>query len=188
MSSVTAKSLCPENKVSELLVFLNENQDRAAERLEALLLDYPEDPRLHFLKGSLQAGQEEYAAARLSMRRAVDLAPDYTVARFQLGFLLLTSGEPVAAQEAWGPLHALPRAHYLRHFVEGLSHLIRDEFEDSVRMLEEGIAANNENIPMNRDMQLIVNEVRGKMSASGGTAVSSVDLLLQQAAFKGTRH
>jgi tetratricopeptide (TPR) repeat protein len=158
------------------------------EQLEALLTAYPQDARLHFMKGSLLAGSEDYAAARVSMRRAVDLAPDFAVARFQLGFLLLTSGEPYPAQEAWGPLHALPKNHYLRLFVDGLCHLIRDEFEDTIRMLEAGIAGNSENLPMNRDMQLIINEVRSKLGASQDTATSSVDQLLQQAAFKGTRH
>jgi hypothetical protein len=123
------------------------------------------------------------------MRRAVDLAPDYAIARFQLGFLLLTSGEPHAAQEAWGPLHALPESNYLNIFVRGLCHLIRDEFDDTVRLLQEGIDRNTENAPMNADMQLIIDEVRRKQAAGGiGAAVSAVDQLLQQSALRSTRH
>jgi tetratricopeptide (TPR) repeat protein len=188
MANTASGRLCPEDKITSLLSLLNEDGDRGFKDLERLLADFPNDPRLHFLKGSLLAGKEDYAAARVSMRRAVDLAPEYAVARFQLGFLLLTSGEPFPAQEAWGPLHALPADHHLHLFVEGLCHLIRDEFKDAVRLLERGIDANKENQPMNRDMQLIIDEIHDRVSGSGAGAASSVDFLLQQAALRKTKH
>ena len=186
----TESQFCPQDKLSSLMAVFGSDETRAMRELDTLLGAYPRDARLHFLKGSLLAGRQDYAAARTAMRHAVDLAPDYAVARFQLGFLLLTSGEPYPAQEAWGPLHALPADHYLRIFVDGLTHLIRDEFADAIRLLQEGIKRNRENLPMNRDMQLIIDEVRGKMSAqaSGEAPVSSVDMLLQQAALKSTKH
>jgi tetratricopeptide (TPR) repeat protein len=182
--------LCPDDRVSSLIALVQKDQPRGLRELDILLSEFPTDARLHFLKGSLLAGREDYAAARASMRRAVDLAPNYTVARFQLGFLLLTSGEPHGAEEAWGPLHSLPKDNYLNLFVRGLCHLIRDEFDDAVRLLREGMAHNRENVPMNADMQLIVEEVERKMSGQSGeiAAVSSVDLLLQQARLKSTRH
>src|SRR5882672_7072143 len=186
----TESQLCPQDKLSALMAAIGSDETRGRRELDTLLRAYPSDARLHFLKGSLLAGRQDYAAARAAMRHAVDLAPDYAVARFQLGFLLLTSGEPYLAQEAWGPLHALPADHYLRLFVEGLTRLIRDEFADTIRLLQEGIKRNRENQPMNRDMQLIIDEVRGKMSAQamGEAPVSSVDMLLQQAALKATKH
>ena len=180
------RKLCSEARLSALLAAAAKDEARATGELTALLLDFPSDPRLHFLKGSFLAGKQDYAAARMAMRRAVDLAPDYGIARFQLGLLLLTSGEPYAAQEAWGPLHGLAAEHYLRLFVEGLCHLIRDEFGRAIQSLEEGIARNAENPAMNRDMQLVIDEINRKRSDSGGA--SSVDLLLQQAALKATRH
>jgi len=157
--------------------------------LDAMLDEYPNDARLYFLKGSLLAGEQDYSAARAAMRHAVDLAPNYHVARFQLGFLLLTSGEPHAAQEAWGPLYSLPPDHYLRIFVDGLCHLIRDEFPETIKLLQKGMALNNENQPMNRDMQLIVEETKRRMDQDtpGNGPVSSVDFLLQQAALKPKR-
>lgn len=185
--SGASSQLCPDDQVSGVLEMLGRDEALGMNHLDGLLDEFPDDPRLVFLKGSLLAGQQEYAAARTHMRRAVDLAPEFHVARFQLGFLLLTSGEAFAAQEAWGPLHGLPRSHYLRMFVDGLCHLIRDEFGDTIRVLEEGIAANGENAAMNRDMQLIIGEVRTKLASpdAGGGAVSS---LLQQAALKATQH
>lgn len=189
MADKTTSTLCPEDKVAALIATVGKNEPRGMRDLDGLLQDYPRDPRLHFLKGSLMAGRQDYAAARASMRHAVDLAPDYAIARFQLGFLLLTSGEPHAAQEAWGPLHALAADNYLRIFVLGLCHLIRDEFDDTIRMLKDGIARNRENPAMNRDMQLIIEEVYKKQNAPEGSAlVSSVDFLLKQSTFKSTKH
>ncbi len=181
-------ALCPDGRMTALLAAAGRDAAGGLRELEILLIEFPGDPRLHFLKGSLLAGRQDYAGARAAMRHAVDLAPDFAVARFQLGFLLLTSGEPHAAQEAWGPLHGLPRDSYLRIFVEGLGHLIRDEFGDAVRLLPDGIARNGKNQPMNRDMQLIVDEVRRKQAEGGSGPISSVDFLLQQSALKSTRH
>src|SRR5271156_6341339 len=107
MTESAVTNLCPSERISSLVTSIQKNEPRGMRDLDGLLSEYPRDPRLHFLKGSLLAGQQDYAAARAAMRHAVDLAPDYAIARFQLGFLLLTSGEAHAAQEAWGPLHSL---------------------------------------------------------------------------------
>jgi tetratricopeptide (TPR) repeat protein len=185
MSASGAQRLCPEPQLAAILATMRSDETLAIRDLERLLDDYPRDPRLHFLKGSLLASQQEYAEARKAMRAAVDIAPDYAIARFQLGFLLLTSGDAVAAQEAWGPLHALPADNYLRIFVEGLTNLIVDKFDETIRVLEDGMRRNKENPAMNRDMQLIIDEIRRKPRGDSGG--SSVDLLLQQAALR-TRH
>jgi tetratricopeptide (TPR) repeat protein len=184
------RELCPENKMSSLIARAQTDAANGLRDLEVLLRDYPEDARLHFLKGSLLASQQDFPAAREAMRRAVDVAPDYAVARFQLGFLLLTSGEPHAAQEAWGPLHGLPSDNYMKIFVLGLCHLIRDEFDDTIRLLQDGMARNHENPPMNADMQLIIDEVRRKQIDQGDISgtTSSVGQLLRQSALKATKH
>lgn len=191
MANPMTSGLCPDDKMKALVAAIDRDLASGTRTLDALVAEYPGDPRLHFLKGSLLAGAEDYAGARVAMRRAVDIAPDFAIARFQLGFLLLTSGEPHAAQEAWGPLHALAEDNYLRIFVTGLTHLINDQFEDTIRLLQDGMRRNTENAPMNRDMQLIIDEVRTKMSkpdAGAEPPMSSVDFLLQQSALKPTRH
>jgi tetratricopeptide (TPR) repeat protein len=185
----TNSQLCPDAELTALMESIR-SAASAPGALDAPLSRYPQDARLHFLKGSLLAGEQDYAGARIAMRHAVDLAPDYAVARFQLGLLLLSSGEPHAAQETWGPLHgSLPPNHYLRIFVSGLTHLIRDEFDDTVRLLSDGISRNRENPAMNGDMQRIIDEVRARpRETSSGKPMSSVDFLLQQSAFKDKSH
>jgi tetratricopeptide (TPR) repeat protein len=190
MARETARiGLCPEDQLAEVVQRIGADEGNDTSELDVLLVSYPEDPRLHFLRGSLLAAGREYAAAVKAMRRAVEAAPDYAIARFQLGFLLLTSGEAHAAQEAWGPLHGLAAEHYLRRFVEGLTHLIHNRFDDAIDCLLDGIRRNEENPPMNGDMRLIVDEVRRKMAdADSMAALSPAHLLLQQSALKSTKH
>jgi tetratricopeptide (TPR) repeat protein len=190
MTSRTTNELCPQDRLNAVIAFFSSDMNAAQRELDDSLRAYPGDARLHFLKGSLLAEKQDYAAAQIAMRRAIDLAPTYTLARYQLGFLLLTCGEPIAAEETWGPLHMLPEEHFVRFFVDGLTALIQDRFEDTVRLLEEGMARNREFPAMNRDVQLIVGEIRKRFEpgAKGGNLSSSVDLLLQQAAIKANRH
>jgi tetratricopeptide (TPR) repeat protein len=190
MSETDHRALCPDDVLAGLVSLLEEDGETAVSRLEDLVQRFPADARLHFLRGSLMAGRKDYEGARKAMRRAVDLAPDFAIARFQLGFLLLTSGDGWAAQEAWGPLHGLADGHYLHCFVRGLRHLIHDEFAGAIAELERGIAANRENPPLNGDMRLILDELREQAltGGDGGGEVSSAQLLLLQASLRSTRH
>lgn len=117
-----------------------------------------------FLLGSEYAQIGLVAEAAASFERALEVAPGHALARFQLGLLHLTSGEPAAAQIAWGPLAELPPSHphaaFLAAFHRGLVHLIKDEFAPAVRELERGIELNLSNAALNGDMRKIVDAVR----------------------------
>lgn len=177
--------LCPDSQIEQLTQALREDSGSDLQLVDRLLADYPDDPRLHFLRGSILAGIGRSIEALAALRRAVEIAPDFAIARFQLGFFQLTSGEAADALSTWGPLALLPDTHYLRHFVAGLSRLIRDEFEETERHLREGIAVNSENPPLNRDMELILAQVREIVSGSGpqvpsDEAASATSFLLDQ--------
>ena len=181
--------LCGDVELQELMAAIQSDDQDEIMRVDRLLRSYPDDPRLHFLRGSLLASIGRPIEALPSLRKAVDLAPDFAIARFQLGFFQLTSGEAVDALNTWGPIVLLPEGHYLRFFVGGLTHLIRDEFPDTIARLEEGIAANEENPALNRDMQLIIDQVRAIQSAplpdNDGAMASATSFLLDQ--FSGRR-
>jgi tetratricopeptide (TPR) repeat protein len=180
----TKQKLCPEDLLQRLLGVYRNDQIRALVEIDCLLGEYSGDPRLLFLKGSLLAAREDYAGARSEMKKALQAAPDYAVARFQLGFLELTSGEARLALETWGPLQMLPADNYLRLFAGGLTHLIRDEFEAAERLLADGISHNSENEPMNGDMRLLIEEMRRRPGDGTTPPGSAVDMLLRQASFK----
>jgi tetratricopeptide (TPR) repeat protein len=143
---------------------VDEVRANASPSLDEALREFPDDPRLHFLKGSLLASQGKYTDALAHLHRAIEIDPGFSLARFQLGFLLLTCGKPRAAEETWRPLMVLPEGNPLRLFATGLGHLIRDELAATMRLLERGIAANKDNAPMNNDMQLIVDKARQKLA------------------------
>lgn len=152
-------TLCGEADLQDLMAAMQSDERDELVRADRLIRAHPEDPRLHFLRGSILAAIGRPIEALSSLKKAVELAPDFAIARFQLGFFQLTSGEAVDALATWGPIALLPDGHYLRFFVGGLTHLIRDEFPETIARLNEGIAVNEENPALNRDMQLIINQV-----------------------------
>ena len=112
------------------------------------------------MKGSLLAGSGRAIEAHRCMSRAVELAPDYSLARYQLGFFELTSGRPQQALSTWGPLLAEGEESCFRKFVEGMTHLIRDEFPAAIALFEQGMALNRANEPINDDVRLLIGECR----------------------------
>lgn len=186
--------LCGDEEMGQLVAAAEAGTGDAPAFVERLLDAYPEDPRLHFLRGSLLAGSGRPIEAHSSLSRAVQLAPDFTLARFQLGLFELTSAEPARALATWEPLGALPEDHYLARFVAGLTHLIHDRFAETVLALEAGIEANKDNPPLNRDMRLVIERCSGLANpaqAEAATAIeeaSATSFLLAQLGGRGTTH
>jgi len=167
--------LCDDARLQELIDAAG-TCDGLPGQFEELLTAFPEDPRLYFLKGSILAGDGQLIEAHQALTRAVEIAPDYEIARFQLGFFQLTSGESNNALKTWARLDMLPDSHYLKFFVIGLRHLIRDEFPECIQSLEDGIAANEETLPLNDDMRLLIKECEGLMSEASDVAADTDDM------------
>jgi Flp pilus assembly protein TadD len=183
--------LCGDEEMQQLLGAMAANDVDELALIERMIDGYPHDPRLHFLRGSMLAGSNRPIEAHAALSRAVEMAPEFAIARFQLGFFELTSGEAARALKTWEPLEALPEAHYLRHFVTGLQHLMHDRFAETLVALRAGIAVNDENPPLNRDMQLIIDRSVGLIEsgeADGGAETSATSFLLDQFGGRGTTH
>ena len=86
-------ALCSDEDIAALAQDMRAGAADQVERVDALLGAHPEDSRLHFLRGSMLIGVGRLIEAHASLRQAVALAPDFAIARFQLGFFQLTSGE-----------------------------------------------------------------------------------------------
>lgn len=158
---------CAPDVLERLLKIVSVDENKGLLEIEAALRNHPNDAQLHFLKGSVLASTQRYDEGRVAIRRAITIAPNYTLARFQLGFLELTSGFPAAAVDTWEPLDQLADDNPLRIFANGLGRLAVDDFASALSMLESGITLNHEYPLINDDMQLIIDECCAKRTVSG---------------------
>lgn len=194
MTDQAATQFCPQDVIDQLVGAISADAAAGLARLEAAVLEYPADPRLHFLQGSLLAGAQRYGEAHTAMARAVELAPDYPIARYQLGFLQFTSGDTISAAITWAPLQQLGVNAPLALFAQGLQLLTQDRFQEAIPILEEGMARNTELPPVNHDIRLIVEGLRA-LQAGGGAATdesgeptSAAAFLLGQFGSRDTKH
>lgn len=183
---------CSEAEMADLIANMQRGTHDALRLVDAMLSTHPDDARLHFLRGSMLAGSGRAIEAHASLTRALEIAPDFALARFQLGFFELTSGEPVCAQATWAPLTTLlPDGDPLRLFVTGLTHVINDRFGDAIDLLRRGVAANSDNDALNDDMTRVIDECLALMEsaapAPAGEA-SATSFLLGQLGGRGTMH
>lgn len=180
-----AAELCPPEDMVALIDALS-GPDGGHSTLDEVIGRYPEDPRLHFLKGSVLAGERRYDEAKASIGQALTLQPAYAIARFQLGFLHYTSGDAALAAQTWEAFGDLSEADPLRLFSDGLNRLAADDQPDAaIALLERGIVANDENPALNADMRMLIGELT--RAPEPEEALSETQLLLQQSGGK-TRH
>jgi tetratricopeptide (TPR) repeat protein len=179
--------LCPDDTMASIIRQLQTDDVAGLATIASMQISYPLDPRLHFLRGSVLAGLQRYDEGRSAIARAIEIAPDYALARFQLGFLDLTSGRAVDAIGVWQPLFNLPEDEPLRIFAEGLTNLAGDNFAEAGRLLSKGIELNTENPLISTDMQLILDEIKDGVPEPTITSVpdqsapsSAAHMLLQQ--------
>lgn len=195
---MTDATLCPDADLQHLLGTLQGSDDAGMTELDRLLGHHPDDPRLHFLRGSVLAGLQRYDEGREAMRHAVTLAPGYELARFQLGFLEMTSGLVAEARATWAAFATAPVDAPFRLLSEGLLCLAADDFGNADQLIRRGMARNVEHPLINNDMQLLLDEVASKIpEAASGPAeapepASAAHQLLQQFELKDsvgkTRH
>lgn len=185
-------SLCEDADIDALVAAIQGDDQHDLSKVDALIARFPDDPRLHFLKGSILAGRGRSIEAHASLSKAVELAPEFHLARYQLGFFELTSGEVDRALSTWGPLLRLSEENCLRHFVEGLTHLIRDEFSEAIDRMNSGMALNPDNVPLNNDIRLLIAEAEklaaAERPAEGDEDSSATSIFLGQFGPGNTRH
>jgi tetratricopeptide (TPR) repeat protein len=181
---------CPPDRLQSGLAAAAAGTAEGLTEIDLLIRDYPEDARLHFMRGSLLASEGRFAEGILAIRRAIGIAPGYDLARFQLGLLELSSGEGAAAEATLSPLEQGGDDDPFRSLAAGLRLLMRDEFEGAVKHLRRGMELNNIHPLINRDMQLIIDQVQPAQESQieEEQPVSATQLLLQQFAVRSTRH
>jgi tetratricopeptide (TPR) repeat protein len=137
-----------------------------AERHDAALALYtraaeedPASPLPPFLIASEQASAGQFAEAELSFAAAVLLAPDFALARYQLGLLQFSSHRGAVALLTWQPLFALAEDESLLHFVRGFAALAQDDFGESVAHFRRGLACTPANPALCADIAQVIEAV-----------------------------
>jgi tetratricopeptide (TPR) repeat protein len=140
----------------------------------------------HYLLGAEYAQIGLYERAVGEMESALALDPALAIARLQLGLLWLGNGAADRAETVLLPLAKLAPGDALRHFGAGLRHLIKDQFDDAVACLEQGLVLNTSNPPLNGDMRKIIDGI-GRARA-GGTAAPVAQAASTPATAEDTQH
>lgn len=126
----------------------------------------PRNAKAHFLLAAEHAQLGLRDRAITEMSQALELEPDLTAARFQLGLLHFTGQQPQEAERAWEPLKRLPAGHPFRLFASALMHLSQGRIPDCLAELQDGIANNNINEPLNDDMRGLLQKLEGQGAQS----------------------
>jgi tetratricopeptide (TPR) repeat protein len=113
----------------------------------------------HYLLGAEFAQARMYDRAIDEMEAALALDPALSVVRVQLALLWMGANAADKAKDVLLPLLELDQDHYLRLFGEGLIFLVDDQLDDAARLLREGQARNEVNLPLNGDMQRIIDAI-----------------------------
>lgn len=165
-----------------------DGQDAIAAVSEALR-GSPGSAKLHFLRGSLFAEDGDYAKALADFQAATDLAPDFAIARFQLGLLELSLGKSDRAKSVWAPLDQLAENDCLRLFKQGLCQIADERLQEGVEWLRAGLQVNQSFPPLNRDMQLLIDRAEERLQKGEDRAVDEgLHVLLAGYLGGSTRH
>jgi tetratricopeptide (TPR) repeat protein len=128
----------------------------------------------HFLIGSEYAASGEIAKAELAFANAVLLAPQLTIARYQLGLLQFSSGRAALALVTWQALLNLGESDPLPHFIRGFAALAQDAFAEALTNFRAGLSRNNTNPAVSSDIEQIMARI-AEVQAAAGTVTASSD-------------
>lgn len=109
-----------------------------------------------FLLGAEFAAMGDMNQAEAAFANATLLAPDFPMARYQLGLLQFSSSRAAMALLTWKPLLDLPETDPLPHFVRGFAALATDNFDEALRHYQQGLALNTTNSALSSDIEKVV--------------------------------
>jgi len=157
-------------------------------QLRAAINRDPANAQLRYLLAAELAQRHEYPEAVAQMRTALDIDPKLHFARLQLGLLYLTLAQPNDSLAVWAPLEELDETAALKAFKRGLEALIRDDFPACIGYLQQGIALNTQNAPLNHDMSLLIEKVRDGSVVAPPAPVDAGDAFARYGEPSRTRH
>lgn len=147
--------------IHALLAELEHTQgNQTIEKLQAAAEQHPNDARPLLLLAAefMHIGKLDKAEATYTI--ALGRAPDFAIARFQLGLLQFSSGRSSMAIVTWSRLDALADDHYLKLFKTGFLTMGAGNYDEALKLFQTGIKANSENPPLNHDIQKVIQKLQ----------------------------
>ncbi len=141
----------------------------------------------HYLLGAEYAQIGMYERAVDEIESALALDPALTTARLQLGLLWIGGGAVERAESVLAPLAELAPDEALRHFGAGLCLLIHNQLDEAVLRLEQGVALNASNAPLDQDIRKIINGI-GQARAGAAGPAPAAPAASSTVAAEDTRH
>lgn len=163
---------------------MNREHNADAVSLLKILVDRnPVHPYGHYLLAAehMQLGMVDRAEE--GFIRAVALAPDFPVARFQLGQLYLVKGDGASAKSTLAPLIDLAPGTALAAYAKGLIATVDEDLPGAIEALQAGLACEQDILPLAGDMQRLLAKLmapleEGAFPTGVEAAVSAAPLYL----------
>lgn len=155
----------------------HDTPEKAIGHLKRLLNNEPRHGQARYFLGALHAEIGMYDKAVEEMTEAISVDPNLPpTAHFQLGLIHLTSGRIDEAKTVWQDLDKLGENHFLHMFKTGMLHLVDNEFDSCINLLDAGIKQNTVNEDLNNDMRRVIQQAEnagGKPAANDASASTS---------------
>ena len=100
--------------------------------------------------------------ARTALEHAVQTAPALAGARFQLGLLHLTSGNPETARQVWARLDEESEGNPYRLFKSGMLLLAESAFDAALETLARCAASPAIDAALKRDVEMVMTQIRSR--------------------------
>ena len=136
------------------------HRDEALDLFAQAGAEQPSSGIPHFLIASEHAAAGDLQAAEAAFANAVLLAPDFPLARYQLGLLQFSSARASLALLTWEPLFALPASESLGHFVRGFAALAQDRYVECLDHFTAGVEAPGVNPAVASDIRQVMEAVQ----------------------------
>jgi Flp pilus assembly protein TadD len=138
----------------------NKNDTEAAiKHLKSALKLSPESAEVNFMLGAIYADLGMFDRAEVSLKEAIAYKADFEAAQFQLGLLYIVNSQIDNASSAWEALDSKGEENPYYLFKCGLLKLANDEFDKSIEYISKGLENNNDNAPLNNNMNRILNDI-----------------------------
>lgn len=144
------------------------NQDKHADAVSMLKTLLERDNKHVFGTYLLAAEHAQLGMmdrAEEGFKKTVELAPDFPMARFQLGQLFLVKGDVESSKNLLAPLAQLPAGQALSAYAKGLIAAANENADEAIAQLQAGLACEQEIPALAQDMQRVLNNL---LALSGG--------------------